>query len=1159
MSAGLLAVFTGLFALRPAAPTAAAAIGVSSPTIGISAADAPVEARIGAPAPSEVAPLNARCDEFDAWADAYVAARDAATMDAPRVDEAAPADAAVAGAAAPAERAGPGADRDELERGRIAAAARRDALRRLIRVDPRAAIAQAVPYRVRRALPDDIRAQLETPISARGDLQVAVAMPTDGGASTISRAAVIGDDTFAAHVYGWRRSQITSRDIPLQGIALDGELAVDESSVRRLSDVEIADRDVAVDAACPVSGAPGVADVVVEVAGEFHPLCSAGHITTLDESIRAGQGGDGSATVAPAPPTSWTTGPKTVLYMRVDFSDRPGEPVSVATASSAMAQVDAFFRANSYGATSLTTTYTPVLRMPQTVEYYRTRDVQLLTDARAVAAAAGYNTNGYSLDIVAHAYIYGWAGQGYVGWRGTWLNGYFDFRVTAHELGHNYGLWHANAWRPTDGTPNNAGYHEEYGEPFDTMGTNGSPERHFNAYEKNVLGWLSDARVQTVTTSGTYRILPHDTTSSGIGAIRIRESTGNDYWFSTRALTATSGIHVHRFYPGIQGSGSQILDLTPSSGDGVWDAPMVPGATLTDPSPVAISATTVRMYADGSADLQVSIGANRLPIGSVASALDGDNVVGWTLDPDTAASSNQVRIVFDGNQDIAVQVTASVPRPDVNQSTGYPGDHGFIVPVPAALRDGAQHRARAYGIDSATGAQVDHGEVVFTLGGGGGTGDGLTAVYHDDMGLADPRFTRVDPTIDFDWGSGSPDQRIGADTFSVRWTGSVEAVYSEQVEFITTSDDGVRLWIDGQLVIDQWTNHPPTQHSGVITLTAGRRHALRMEFFENGGGATARLEWRSARQARQVVPRGRLFSGGGIPEDGDGALATYFNDVALQSPALTRVDERIDFDWGGGAPASGIGADRFSVRWTAEVVARHSGVYQFITTSDDGVRLWIDGALIIDQWNDHGPTQHVGQAQLTAGGRHALRMEFYENGGGAVARLEWQSALQQREIVPRGLLHSGGTSEDGNGATATYYAGMAFQELLLTRVDPRIDFDWGGGSPAPAIAADRFSARWTAQLQPRHSEEYELITTSDDGIRVWVDGVLIIDQWNDHAPTQHVGRVRLNAGDRHELRVDFYENGGGAVAKLEWASASQPRELVPQSCLFSTAGGFAAR
>src|SRR5262249_41356394 len=85
------------------------------------------------------------------------------------------------------------------------------------------------------------------------------------------------------------------------------------------------------------------------------------------------------------------------------------------------------------------------------------------------------------------------------------------------------------------------------------------------------------------------------------------------------------------------------------------------------------------------------------------------------------------------------------------------------------------------------------------------TGSGLTGQYYDNMDFTNLKLTRTDPTVDFDWGSGSPDASIGADTFSVRWTGQVQAPSSEIYTFTTTSDDGVRLWINGQLVIDNWT------------------------------------------------------------------------------------------------------------------------------------------------------------------------------------------------------------------------------------------------------------------------------------------------------------------------------------------------------------------
>jgi glucose/arabinose dehydrogenase len=149
-----------------------------------------------------------------------------------------------------------------------------------------------------------------------------------------------------------------------------------------------------------------------------------------------------------------------------------------------------------------------------------------------------------------------------------------------------------------------------------------------------------------------------------------------------------------------------------------------------------------------------------------------------------------------------------------------------------------------------------------------GTGDGLRAEYFNNQNLTNRAFTRVDQTVNFAWGAGSPDSRIGADTFSARWTGQIESRYSETYTFNTRSDDGVRLYIDGQLVIDQWNDHAPTNHTGRIFLEAGVRYDIRLEYYENGGGAEMRLRWQSASQNFEVVPRSQLYAADAPPNPG---------------------------------------------------------------------------------------------------------------------------------------------------------------------------------------------------------------------------------------------------------------------------------------------------
>ena len=138
-------------------------------------------------------------------------------------------------------------------------------------------------------------------------------------------------------------------------------------------------------------------------------------------------------------------------------------------------------------------------------------------------------------------------------------------------------------------------------------------------------------------------------------------------------------------------------------------------------------------------------------------------------------------------------------------------------------------------------------------------GGGLSATYFNNVDFTGTTVTRIDPGIDFTWGTGSPASAIAADTFSARWTGEVEAPYSGTYTFYTVSDDGVRLWVNGVQLVNHWSNQGASKDRGTIALTAGQRYSIRMEYYENGGKATARLLWSHASIAKAPVPASRLF------------------------------------------------------------------------------------------------------------------------------------------------------------------------------------------------------------------------------------------------------------------------------------------------------------
>ena len=145
------------------------------------------------------------------------------------------------------------------------------------------------------------------------------------------------------------------------------------------------------------------------------------------------------------------------------------------------------------------------------------------------------------------------------------------------------------------------------------------------------------------------------------------------------------------------------------------------------------------------------------------------------------------------------------------------------------------------------------------------------------------------------------------------------------------------------------------------------------------------------------------------------------------------------------------------------------------------------------------------------------------------------------------------------GLTGEYFDGSHLKNETLTRTDPDIDFNWNSQMPDGSATHHAFSVQWTGQITPQHSEVYTFSTVADDGVRLWVGGKLLINNWHDEYPTANHGRIMLEAGQAYDIRLDYYENSDPpAVVQLYWKSASQPKEIVPTSAL-QTRGPVAAK
>jgi hypothetical protein len=137
----------------------------------------------------------------------------------------------------------------------------------------------------------------------------------------------------------------------------------------------------------------------------------------------------------------------------------------------------------------------------------------------------------------------------------------------------------------------------------------------------------------------------------------------------------------------------------------------------------------------------------------------------------------------------------------------------------------------------------------------------------------------------------------------------------------------------------------------------------------------------------------------------------------------------------------------------------------------------------------------------------------------------------------------------------TYYNNISLTTPIFTRNDATINFNWGLGSPDPRINVDNFSVEWTGFIVPPYSGTYTFYATSDDGIRVWVNGTLIIDSWVDQSATQHSSSpINLTANTLYDFQVDFYEHSGDAVAQLAWTGPNIAYEIVGSTFYPSPAG-----
>lgn len=344
----------------------------------------------------------------------------------------------------------------------------------------------------------------------------------------------------------------------------------------------------------------------------------------------------------------------------------------------------------------------------------------------------------------------------------------------------------------------------------------------------------------------------------------------------------------------------------------------------------------------------------------------------------------------------------------------------------------------------------------------------------------------TDINFDWGWGLGSPLDTVPGDRFSARFTKKVNIAAGTYV-FNANGDDGVRVFLDNKLIINTWPGSGLNKKSDLVHVSGGE-HTIKVEYLEDVGAAKLSFNYK------------------------------------LMTQMPTKVGNTVRYNWGWGSPGTGIPADYFSGIFD-QSGTYSSGDYFLQTFADDGVKVEVDGKTLINRWSEYtGKTDKALWLGVTAG-EHKIKTHYYE----AVA-----VAGVYSDIVPLDswlAYYFPNKTLSGMPTAAKVIAPSGTQKKLYE------DFGWG--APAAGMPADQFSARYTTAKRLK-AGEYILRPRADDGIRVYVDGQLVLDRWTGGAFREDA--VKLNISDRenvnpgeedvHWIEVEYYEDVAGGKVEV---------------------------
>ncbi|MEZ0485807.1 PA14 domain-containing protein [Fibrella aquatica] len=457
---------------------------------------------------------------------------------------------------------------------------------------------------------------------------------------------------------------------------------------------------------------------------------------------------------------------------------------------------------------------------------------------------------------------------------------------------------------------------------------------------------------------------------------------------------------------------------------------------------------------------------------------------------------------------------------------------------------------------------------------------GLDYSYYEGSWGMVPNFGALTPVRSATVAVPDVSPRSREDDFGLQFRGFVNVPTDGVYTFFTNSDDGSKLFIGTTEVVNNDGGHPEQERSGTIGLKAGR-HAITIPYFEGGGGQTLSVSYSGPGLSKRVIPASAYFRIGTAtpppppptanlrdPENPENAVAGldygYYEgnwSVLPNFDALTPVRTAT-----ASLPDLNLTrrSDQFGLRFRGFVNVPTDGVYTFFTYSDDGSKLFIGTTEVVNNDGGHAEQERSGTIGLKAG-RHAITIPYFEGAGGQALSVSYSGPGISKQVIPASAFYRVGSgtppptpvpSGTGTGLLGQYFNNKSLTApVVLSRTDALIDFDWGNGAPGAGVTVDNFSVRWTGQIEAPATGNYVFTTNADDGIRLWINNVQVINDWRDHPlTTTNSTNIPLVAGQKYAIRLEYYENIVGAIARLRWTYPGQAQQIIPQMWLYPASG-----